>query len=142
LGKKLINTITGKEYWWAYVTAATDNPKIPLRRRYPPDCVQCGRTVLVEDDVFARYGVEWQPLCLKCYCGGDGVPLVNVTKDKPTDKPYCSWCHETENVKGQSCQKCQDYVARVTTDFSMSRNEAYTNLYYFSQGLRKQRKPL
>jgi len=138
--KKQINTVTGKENWWEFVHASADSSKIPLRRRYPPDCVKCGQAVLVEDDVFSRYGVEWQPLCLKCYASGSGVPLVNVTKDKSIDKLYCYWCHEVEGVKDQFCERCVEYVDRVQRDFGMGKNEAYTSLYYFTTSLRKQRK--
>jgi len=136
-----INTVTGKEHWWQYISSPTDDPtKVPLRKRFPPDCVGCGQKVLVEDDVFSRYGVEWQPLCLKCYGSGVGVPLVSTQKDKPTEKPFCHWCHEVEGVKGQSCGNCQDYISRATRDFGIGRNEALTNLYYFNTGLRNQRK--
>jgi len=140
--KLQINTVTGKENWWQYVHSSTDSStqtKIPLRRRYPPDCVKCGQAVLVEDDVFSRYGVEWQPLCLKCYATGSGVPLLNVSiQDK--DLPYCYWCHEVVGVKDNFCEKCLEYVARVQRDFGLNKNDAYTNLYHFTSNLRKQRK--
>eukprot|EP01123_Difflugia_compressa_P009070 TRINITY_DN28_c1_g3_i10.p1 TRINITY_DN28_c1_g3~~TRINITY_DN28_c1_g3_i10.p1 ORF type:complete len:151 (-),score=14.98 TRINITY_DN28_c1_g3_i10:25-477(-) len=140
--KIFINTVTGKESWWQFVYSSDEPSKFPMRRRFPPDCVSCGEAVLVEDDIFSRYGVEWQPLCPRCYAGGVGVSLVNVAKDKPTNTPYCHWCHSLDNVSGQSCKECLEYYNRVSRDFGMSRNEAYTSLYYFMSGLRKERQIL
>jgi len=140
--KLQINTVSGKENWWQYVQSSTDSSKIPLRRRYPPDCVKCGQAVLVEDDVFSRYGVEWQPLCLKCYATGSSVSLLSVTKEdkKEAEKSYCHWCHEVDGIKDNFCERCLDYVDRVQRDFGLNKNEAYTNLYHFTSSLRKQRK--
>jgi len=75
-----VNTITGKESWWQFIKTDDDPAKFPLRRRFPPDCIHCGNKVLVEDDVFSRYGVEWQPLCLKCYSNGKDIQLINGKK--------------------------------------------------------------
>jgi len=139
-----INTVTGKENWWVYVVSK-DSPhetKIPLRRRHPPNCVTCGEKVLVEDETFSRYGVEWQPVCVRCYSNGVGVPLVDTETHKPTltGTPKCYWCGEVEGVKGQTCDECQNYVSRAQSDFGMDRKEALANLYYFMTGLREQRK--
>jgi len=134
--KVQINTVTGKESWWLYVKTADDSSKFPLRRRIPPDCVNCNSKVLVEDDVFARYGVEWQPLCVKCYANGRDVPLI-TGKVKPTSKTICHWCLESENVIGETCKDCSDYIVSLQTNFGLSTNEAFTNLYYYQSNLRK-----
>jgi len=136
-----VNCVTGKESWWVYVKT-DDNPhKFPLRRRIPPDCISCGSKVLVEDDVFARYGVEWQPLCIKCYSNGKDVPLVNG-KNKPTSQPFCHWCLETEGVTADICPYCQNYIIQQQTNFGLSKNDALTSLYYYQTGLRNSRQPL
>jgi hypothetical protein len=134
-----VNTITGKESWWVFVKTDDDPAKYPLRRRIPPDCVSCGNKVLVEDDLFSRYGVEWQPLCLKCYSAGKDVPLVNG-KAKLHSLPVCYWCLETEEVTGDCCQACHDYISRLQTNFGYSNNDALTYLYYFQSGLRDSRR--
>jgi len=137
--KYQVNTVSGRESWWVYVKSYDDPAKFPLRRRIPPNCIDCASKVLVEDDIFSRYGVEWQPICLKCYTKGNNVPLKN---GKPSSGDYCYWCLDTDGVKSDICKHCMEFVARQQSDFGLSRTEALTSLYYFQTGLRNTRKAL
>jgi len=139
--KSQINTVTGTESWWVYVKTYDDPDKFPLRRRIPPDCIQCGNVVLVEDDVFSRYGVEWQPLCTKCYTSGNNIPLING-KLKPSSRTCCWWCLETEDVDSDICKACVEYIQTQQRNFGKSKNEALTSLYYYQTGLRNSRRAL
>jgi len=137
--KYQINTVSGKESWWVYVKSIDDPAKFPLRRRIPPDCIHCGNKVLVEDEIFSRYGVEWQPLCMKCYSNGNNVPLKN---GKPSKGDFCYWCLATDEVKSDICKDCVDYVSGQVTNFGISKTEALTHLYYYQTGLRNSRRIL
>jgi len=139
--KITVNTVSGVEQWWQYVTKNENPENIPLRRRFPPECELCGNMCLVDDDSFKRYGVEWQPICVKCYATSQHVPLKKLEEPNPTEKPRnekCYFCHEPNSVvAGDGCLNCWEYVTNLQKNFGICKTEAITNLYYYNSNLRK-----
>jgi len=105
----------------------------------PPDCIHCGNKVFIEDDLFSRIGVEWQPLCLKCYSKGDSLSL-KIGKPLSAIGDRCYYCLATEGVNSDMCKDCMDYIVHQETNFGLTKTEALTYLFYFQTGLRNTRK--